>query len=123
MSVVHERPYYTVSEAARLLQISPSTVWRWIDAGKLPAYRIGGRAIRIKREDLDTFIRPVKEKDPGMDKELVIKRPVSAKELARRKQLAERVLALRERANIAPLTTANLIREVREEREMNESGC
>ena len=44
--------YYTVEQAARLLQVSHSTVWRWIDAGKLVAYRVGPKAIRIRKQDL-----------------------------------------------------------------------
>ena len=32
------------------------TVRHWIDAGTLPAVRIGQRRVRIKRSDLDRFI-------------------------------------------------------------------
>ena len=41
--------------------------------------------------------------------------PPSAEELARRKALLERILAHRRDVNIAPLTTADLIRQAREE--------
>src|SRR5579872_840796 len=53
------RPYYTVSEAAKRLAVSPSTIWRWIESDKLPAYRVGPRTIRIKREDLEGLVKPV----------------------------------------------------------------
>lgn len=64
-----EREYYTVSEAAALLNISRATIWRWIEAGKLPAYRLGPKNIRIKKEDLKAVIRPARAKEVSMDKE------------------------------------------------------
>ncbi len=59
MAERREEEFYTVAEAARVLQVSHSTVWRWIEARKLPAYRVGHRAIRIRRRDLEEVIRPV----------------------------------------------------------------
>jgi excisionase family DNA binding protein len=52
--------YYTVAEAAALLKVSRSTVWRWIEAGRLPARRLGKRTIRIREEDLESLERPAK---------------------------------------------------------------
>ncbi|MEX1254092.1 MAG: helix-turn-helix domain-containing protein [Dehalococcoidia bacterium] len=53
-----ERAYYTVAEAASVLNVSRTTIWRWIDAGRLTAYRVGPRTIRIAREQLDALIGP-----------------------------------------------------------------
>ncbi len=50
--------YCTISEAAQLLRVSRSTVWRWIEAGELMAYRVGTRTIRIRRDDLRGLLRP-----------------------------------------------------------------
>jgi excisionase family DNA binding protein len=47
-----ERLYYNVSQAAALLGVSRSTIWRCIQAGQLPVSRLGHRTVRIKREDL-----------------------------------------------------------------------
>lgn len=47
------RPFCTVAEAARMLGVSPATVWRWIVAQRLPAYRVGPRGIRIRKEDVE----------------------------------------------------------------------
>ena len=64
--------YYSVPEAARILQVSPATLWRWIAMRRLTAYRVGPRRIRVKREDVLSMIQPtrreevtaVKEKEP-----------------------------------------------------------
>ena len=55
--------YVSVPEAATLLQVSPSTVWRWIARGDLPAYRIGHRRVRLKRRELGRVVRPVETTD------------------------------------------------------------
>jgi excisionase family DNA binding protein len=56
--------YYTVAEAAQKLKVSHATVWRWIDAGKLPAYRVGPKTIRIQEQDLQAVIAPVTTMKP-----------------------------------------------------------
>jgi hypothetical protein len=43
------------------------------------------------------------------------KRPVSRKELARRRALVARIVENRKRRNIAPLTTADLVHKARRE--------
>ena len=55
--------YVSVPEAATFLQVSPSTVWRRIARGDLPAYRIGHRRVRLKRSELGRVIRPVETTD------------------------------------------------------------
>lgn len=42
--------------AAEVLGLQSRTLYRFIDEGRLPAYRFG-RVIRIRREDLDEFVR------------------------------------------------------------------
>ncbi len=113
MPKIQHEDYYTVSEAARILDVSPSTVWRWIKAEKLPAYRVGPRTIRIKKKDLDDIVRPVHVKEEPTKKKWVLGGIVSEEELARRRELVAKILELREQANIAPMTTAELVRESR----------
>lgn len=69
-----ERPFYTVTEAAHLLDVSPVTVWRWIETRRLPAYRVGPRRIRIRKEDLMAVVQPARgEEVTAVEKET--KRP------------------------------------------------
>ena len=48
--------YYTIEEAAKMLKVAYLTVYRWILSGKLVAYK-AGKQYRIKKKDLDTFIK------------------------------------------------------------------
>jgi excisionase family DNA binding protein len=45
----------TVAEVASILKLNQQTIRNWIDAGTLPAVRIG-RSVRIKRSDFDRFL-------------------------------------------------------------------
>lgn len=42
--------------AAELLGVQSRTLYRFIDEGRLPAYRFG-RVIRVMRSDLEDFVR------------------------------------------------------------------
>lgn len=69
MSSRIEEDYVTVPEAADLLNVSQSTIWRWIDQGDVPAYRIGQRRVRLRKADLTSLITPARrrqEKGGGM---------------------------------------------------------
>lgn len=54
-----QKRYVTVAEAAKRLNVSHPTVWRWIRAGKLAAIRVGPKAIRIDEAELATLVQPV----------------------------------------------------------------
>ena len=47
--------YVTVAEVADLLRVSNMTVYRLVQAGQLPAVRVG-RSYRLREEDVDRFI-------------------------------------------------------------------
>lgn len=47
----------TYEEAAARARATVTTVWRWVDAGKLPVVRIGARVF-IRRAALDAYIDP-----------------------------------------------------------------
>lgn len=67
MSLPAEHPppdLLTTAEAATLLRVSPITIARWAKQGRLPSYRLGPRAVRFRRADLDAMLRP-----PTVDEE------------------------------------------------------
>jgi excisionase family DNA binding protein len=61
----------TKSDAAALLKVSPVTVSRWLKQDLLPAYRLGRRAIRIRRGDIERMLAPIhlneQRADPAAD--------------------------------------------------------
>jgi excisionase family DNA binding protein len=61
-------PYLTVVQAAEQLSVHPSTIRRWIDKGRLPAYRIGDKRIGVKPPDLARLVvpRPGRPKKGGL---------------------------------------------------------
>ncbi|KAA1414997.1 helix-turn-helix domain-containing protein [Nocardioides humilatus] len=51
--------YVTLQEAADYYQVSTDSLRRYIAQGAVPAVRLPGRAIRIKRSDLDKLARRI----------------------------------------------------------------
>jgi excisionase family DNA binding protein len=47
--------WLSTQEASRRLGITTRTLYRFVDQGDLPAYRMG-RVIRLKATDIDAFI-------------------------------------------------------------------
>ena len=47
--------WLSTQEASRRLGITTRTLYRFVDQGDLPAYRMG-RVIRLKASDIDSFI-------------------------------------------------------------------
>lgn len=47
--------FVTVGEVAELLRVSNMTVYRLVQAGELPAVRVG-RSYRIREEDVDRYL-------------------------------------------------------------------
>ncbi len=48
----------TIPEAAEILKVSTVTLSRWRRQGRLPTLKIGPRAVRIRRADLDLVSQP-----------------------------------------------------------------
>lgn len=50
-------------EAGEYLGITPRTLYRFLDAGEVPAYKLG-RVLRVRRNDLDAYLESAKVR-PG----------------------------------------------------------
>ncbi len=57
--------WLTVEQVADWLQVSTKTIRRYIEDGSLPAVNLGGRAIRIRRQDLETWLQN-RRVEPGV---------------------------------------------------------
>lgn len=47
----------TIEDVSKLMKVSFKTVYRWIDAGKLPAAKVGYKTYRVFEGDLIRFLR------------------------------------------------------------------
>jgi excisionase family DNA binding protein len=64
----NEDAFLSLSETARLLNVSERTIHRWIQDGRLPAYK-PGRAYRFRMSDIEAFLEerrgaPLAEREP-----------------------------------------------------------
>src|ERR1035437_10356330 len=57
MSSRESEKLYTSHEVGELLQMDGSSIVKWVNDGKLPAFRTPGGHRRIKRSDVLTFVR------------------------------------------------------------------
>ena len=120
--------FYTVAEAASELGMSPSTVWRWVQSEKLPAYRVGPKAIRIKKADLASAVQraqPTRKGASSIEQSMTTVRsevrPLTKGEAERGLAVLAEAKALREallkRRRGKPLPSSwQIIRRAREER-------
>jgi len=52
---------YTTEDVAAVLQVDPESVRRYVRSGQLKAVKLGGKFIRIEKNDLDDFIKQQKK--------------------------------------------------------------
>jgi excisionase family DNA binding protein len=52
-----EDEFLTVKEIADRLKVKTFTILEWIRKGDLPAYRVGGRSYRIRKEDYEEWLK------------------------------------------------------------------
>ncbi|WP_425298086.1 helix-turn-helix domain-containing protein [Nocardia brasiliensis] len=60
------RNLVSVPRAAEMIGISTKTLRRWIDADKVPAYRVGEHSIRVDRDEVLALVRPLRETSGGV---------------------------------------------------------
>ena len=56
-----QKEFYLVEELAKKLRVSNMTIYRYIKAEKLKAYKIG-KEFRIEKREFDNFLSKVKTK-------------------------------------------------------------
>ncbi len=63
---IPHKPLFTVAETADIFEVSVRTIYRWIEEGKLQAFFLGEKIIKIPREaiikkflDSMTYVPPV----------------------------------------------------------------
>ncbi len=54
-----QEEFYTARELADKLRVNIMTIYRYIDAGKLRAYKIG-KEFRIDKKEFDSFLNKAK---------------------------------------------------------------
>ena len=59
--MVDPKEFYLVEELAKKLRVSNMTIYRYIKAEKLKAYKIG-KEFRIDKEEFNKFLNKVKTK-------------------------------------------------------------
>jgi excisionase family DNA binding protein len=89
MAVDQDLDLLTIAEAAKLLKVSRITLHRWLKAGRLSAYHVGPKAVRIRRGDLATVMTPLARpavttmKDDQTQPMQTLSRPLTDEEIAR----------------------------------------
>jgi len=56
-----KKDFYTAKELAEMLSLNVMTIYRYIDAGKLKAYKIG-KEFRIDKAEFEAFLKRVSTK-------------------------------------------------------------
>ncbi len=57
----NDKPYYTAKELAAMLSVNIMTIYRYIKAKRLKAFKIG-KEFRIERSEFEQFINKAKNK-------------------------------------------------------------
>jgi excisionase family DNA binding protein len=56
-----DKPFYKAEDLAELLEVNIMTIYRYIKAGRLKAYKLG-REFRIEKKEFNTFLEKVSTK-------------------------------------------------------------
>jgi excisionase family DNA binding protein len=60
-------PYLTVVEAAAYIGVSRNTIKNYIDSGRLRAYKLGPRLLRVKQSDVDALLTELPAASPRVE--------------------------------------------------------
>lgn len=110
----------TLAEVAHLLKVSTVTLRRWIKQGRLPAYHVGPRKVRIHRSDMTKALAPTYQQEEVSAAQKII-RPLTDEQITQGIQAlkeADAVIeAIRSRRKGKPLrSSVPIIHRSREQR-------
>lgn len=107
-----------VTDAAKRLQVSQSTIWRWIRSGELPAHRVGPKRVRLRIADLDRIVTPLTRRREAVTTDLSnVARTLSDEDAARLDAAIEKSKSYKSRIlHGYPTPSWILIREARIQR-------
>ena len=60
-AIITEKEFYRAEDLAKLLEVNIMTIYRYIKAGRLKAYKIG-RDFRINKTDFNNFLKEARRK-------------------------------------------------------------
>lgn len=68
-TLARRRSLITQAQAAEFLGVTDRTIRNYVSRGILPAYRVGGRVVRIDQADVDRLLRriPTTASDAGFE--------------------------------------------------------
>lgn len=61
-----EPEWLSIAEAAAVWRVSRITVHRWIKQGRVQAYHVGPRKVRLRAADVDGLPSPIHKEEGGM---------------------------------------------------------
>jgi excisionase family DNA binding protein len=85
----HPEPYVTVAELADYWLVGRKQIYKQIDAGQLPAIRLGPRLMRIRTKDAIEFERRANMRRPPQ-RAVEAKRPVKRAAAVGRRRAAQK---------------------------------
>jgi excisionase family DNA binding protein len=86
----HSEPYVTVAELAEYWLVGRKQIYKQIDAGQLPAIRLGPRLMRIRTKDAIDFERRANMRRPPQRAVEPAKRPVKRPAPVARRRAAQK---------------------------------
>jgi excisionase family DNA binding protein len=64
-TVTAARRLVGIHQAAEYADVHPITLRRWISAGRLPAYRVGPRLLKVDLNELEAMLHRIPTADPA----------------------------------------------------------
>lgn len=58
-SATQSRHLISIDQAATYANVHPMTIRRWIAAGRVPAYRVGPKLLRVDLNELEAMASPI----------------------------------------------------------------